>query len=92
MLRAPYGWTNRMRREEGYPELGECRPGPPIGFWRNVGAAIVVYGPTVVGVVAGWLAWGGWLGVLLGVGAGLLIQMIAVLVMLPVIAFRQRHE
>jgi len=92
MLSAPYGWTNRMRQEEGHPERWEGRPGPPIGILRNVGIATLMYGPGVVGAVAGWLGWGGWRGALLGVGAAVLVQVIAALLIVPVLAFRRRRS
>lgn len=63
-LRAPYGWTNRMRRSEGYPARGETRR-VRIGALANVLLGLALYGPIVVGAVIGGLArdslWGaGW--------------------------------
>lgn len=40
-LRAPFGWTNRMRREEGYPEPGATRR-VPMGLWANVLLGLVL--------------------------------------------------
>lgn len=80
MLRAPYGWTNRMRRAEGYPGLGA---GPPVrvGLMGNLVLAVSLYGLPVAGGVVGWQVWGAWSGVLIGVlMAMVVVAMVAMIV------------
>lgn len=84
-LRAPFGWTNRMRREEGYPEPGATRTA--IGLWANVLLGLVLYGPIVVGGVLGWRSWDSLLGVGLGAAVGLVITLVLGLVAIPAVAF-----
>jgi hypothetical protein len=82
-LRAPYGWTNRMRRAEGWPERG-ARGSVRIGFWRNAGMGVALYGGPIAGAVVGWHVADGLLGAVIGMvlGAGLGMAL-AVLALAP---------
>jgi len=66
-----------VRREEGYPARGETRH-VRLGFWGNVGMALLVYGPAILGAVGGWAIWGGWLGAVVGLGMAMAAAMILV--------------
>lgn len=91
LLRAPYGWTNRMRREEGYPALGQSHT-VRLGFWRSLALAVLMYGPPIVGALLGWRGWGGWIGAGLGAMMGVLVQVIVAGVTLPVVALVRLHR
>jgi len=82
-LRAPYGWTIRMRREEG-ALLGE-QPRVTMGFWTSLAAALAAYGPVTVGALLGWRGWGGWPGAGLGALLGLTAQLIVFLAAVPIV-------
>jgi hypothetical protein len=71
-MRAPFGWTNRMRREEGWPELGASRH-LPIGLRGNLALGLGLYGAPVLGALLGWQWWDGLLGAAIGcvLGTGL---------------------
>ena len=60
-LRAPFGWTNRMRRAEGWPERGASRH-VPIGLWGNLALGLALYGGPCLGTLVGWRLWGGLIG------------------------------
>lgn len=83
-LRAPYGWTSRMRRGEGHPARGERHP-TTLGFWTSLMATLATYGPVTVGALLGWRGWGGWGGAGLGALLGLTVQVVILVVALPVI-------
>lgn len=90
-LRAPYGWTSRMRREERWPERGETKA-IHIGFWMNVTLALGVYGPYCLGAPLGLFFLGGWRGVAVGFLAGLAVQVALLLLIGPIfIALRGRR-
>jgi hypothetical protein len=81
-LRAPFGWTNRMRRDEGWPERGASKS-VRIGLWGNLAVGLALYGGPVLGALVGWQLWGAWIGVaiglLLGVGVGVAVFGLAAL-------------
>jgi hypothetical protein len=71
-MRAPFGWSNRMRRDEGWPERGTSKR-VPIGLWGNLAVGLGLYGGPVLGALLGWQWWGGWIGAAIGcvLGTGL---------------------
>ena len=83
-LRAPYGWTNKARRAEGWPERGE-RQAVPLGFWANVLIGLALYGPAVTGAALGWLTRKEWSWVFFGAVIGFAVQILVVIVAAPVV-------
>lgn len=90
-LRGPHGWTNEMRRREGYPRGVRGQP-LHLGFWRSVGVALLLYGPMAVGAVLGGRAWGGWAGAGAGAFLGLMSQAGVILLVGPVVALVRRSR
>ena len=90
-LRAPYGWTNKMRRAEGWPEIGERRS-VLLGFWQNLSLGLVIYGPFVIGAGLGWWAHQQWAWALYGAGIGVGIQLCLGLLVAPLLAMVRRRE
>lgn len=83
-MRAPFGWTNRTRRQEGYPAIGERRS-IHIGFWRSLGLAVLVYGPPAVGAWIGFHVGREWGWALVGGIGGFGVQIFAWLASAPVV-------
>ena len=91
MLRAPYGWTNRMRREEGYPDRGDASGARPIGWKGNLLMALGLYGPFVIGAYVGWRS-GGWVGLAIGAVLGPAVALLVLLVVAPFLGARRSSE
>lgn len=89
-VRAPFGWTNKMRREEGWPLRGQTRPAHA-GFWPNLALGTFLYGPYLAGATIGGLT-GGFPGVMIGLAGGLIVQLAGLMVAAMGAALMRRHS
>ena len=88
-MRSPFGWTNRMRRDEGWPERGASKR-VPIALRGNLAIGLGLYGGPVLGALLGWQWWGGWIGTAVGcvLGAGLAMALIGAVALLWTLVHR----
>lgn len=92
-LRAPYGWTNKMRRAEGYPEIGDLQSrSARKGLWWNVRLALVVYGPWIAGAGIGFAINPAMQGAVFGLIGGVVVQLLGWMAWLVLVGLGRRRS